>query len=113
MADVPDDVAARLAAVKDRIGYQAEARRFVERLPPWLRQLLALGALWSRPRGSAALIRAQGEAFSAMIRAAGATSGRCSCGHTRAEHSEQLVGQPCLECDCPGHMPGGGPSSRR
>ena len=31
--------------------------------------------------------------------------GRCLCGHWGFDHSQALIGAPCLSCDCPGHMP--------
>ncbi len=29
----------------------------------------------------------------------------CLCGHDHHDHSKILLGDPCLDCDCPGFMP--------
>lgn len=28
----------------------------------------------------------------------------CLCGHDQMDHSKILLGEPCLDCDCPGFM---------
>lgn len=65
----------------------------------------------ARRRGTAGVIAAMGESFASTLRVVMADP--ClSCGHERREHSGVLLGQPCLDCPCPGFMlrpPEGGP----